>query len=37
MYDGCGPTRAEPRSEGVAEGAMLESEVREGVEGEVTL
>jgi hypothetical protein len=26
MYEGCGPIRAEPCSEGVADGAMLESD-----------
>ena len=37
MKEGCGPTRAEPCSEEVAEGAMFVSEVVEGVEGEVEL
>ena len=37
MYEGCGPTRAEPCSEGVAEGAIVESEVREGGDGTTSL
>jgi hypothetical protein len=36
MKEGCGPTRAVPCSEGVAEG-MLESEVSGGGVGEVEL